>query len=343
MRVLGRRLRLARAERELNALDALPRRRGRRARALRPRPPRRHPADPHPRLAERVHRAPAAGRAPAESFDLVIPSLPGYGFSERPDRCTTRDIASLWHTLMRASATSATARAAATGAPAVTTYMALDARRAARHPPLQPRQRAAADGAADRGERAFLAATAPLGRDERGYSFIQGTAPDAGLRPHRLARGLAAGSSRSGARGPTPAATRGRFDRDFLLALVTLYWVTGTISTSLRDYIDNRDAGTAALSTVRHRAAPGSPTSTTTSSTRACCRASGPSASTRRALHGHAPRRPLRRRRGNRTCSPPSYAPSSSQAETLRRCSSSRYCSVVRGSTSPLPQSRITP
>ena len=28
--------------------------------------------------------------------------------------------------------------------------------------------------------------------------------------------------------------------RDFLLTIVTLYWVTGTITTSMRDYFDNR-------------------------------------------------------------------------------------------------------
>jgi pimeloyl-ACP methyl ester carboxylesterase len=38
-----------------------------------------------------------------------------------------------------------------------------------------------------------------------------------------------------------------RFDRDDLLALVTLYWVTSTIGTSIRDYIDNRACSTATL------------------------------------------------------------------------------------------------
>src|ERR1700681_266837 len=35
------------------------------------------------------------------AFDLVIPSLPGYGFSERPERGNYRDIAGLMHSLMR--------------------------------------------------------------------------------------------------------------------------------------------------------------------------------------------------------------------------------------------------
>ena len=32
----------------------------------------------------------------------------------------------------------------------------------------------------------------------------------------------------------------GFFSRDFLLTIVTLYWVTGTITSSMRDYFDNR-------------------------------------------------------------------------------------------------------
>src|SRR6185369_13599086 len=38
-----------------------------------------------------------------DTFDLVIPSLPGYGFSERPNRTGihARYTARLWHELMR--------------------------------------------------------------------------------------------------------------------------------------------------------------------------------------------------------------------------------------------------
>ena len=45
---------------------------------------------------------PAAHGIDGPAFDLVIPSLPGYGFSERPSRPVTyRDVARLWHQLMR--------------------------------------------------------------------------------------------------------------------------------------------------------------------------------------------------------------------------------------------------
>ena len=38
----------------------------------------------------------------------------------------------------------------------------------------------------------------------------------------------------------TGGSLEGRFSRDFLLTLVTLYWVTETVTTSMRDYFDNR-------------------------------------------------------------------------------------------------------
>lgn len=34
------------------------------------------------------------------------------------------------------------------------------------------------------------------------------------------------------------------FSRDFLLTVVTLYWATQTITTSMRDYVDNRRSAT---------------------------------------------------------------------------------------------------
>ena len=42
------------------------------------------------------------GGDPADSFDVVVPSLPGYGFSDKPvDRgMSNRRIAGMWHTLM---------------------------------------------------------------------------------------------------------------------------------------------------------------------------------------------------------------------------------------------------
>jgi hypothetical protein len=55
---------------------------------------------------------PAAHGIEGPAFDLVIPSLPGYGFSERPARTSYRTVARLWHSLMRGLGIAATARRA---------------------------------------------------------------------------------------------------------------------------------------------------------------------------------------------------------------------------------------
>ena len=46
---------------------------------------------------------PGAYGIPGPGFDVVVPSLPGYGFSPRPDRTGVdyRSVAGLWHRLMR--------------------------------------------------------------------------------------------------------------------------------------------------------------------------------------------------------------------------------------------------
>ena len=59
-------------------------------------------------------------------FDLVIPSLPGYGFSARPARCTTRDVAALFHTLMQGLGYERYGAGGGDFGAAVATYMALD-------------------------------------------------------------------------------------------------------------------------------------------------------------------------------------------------------------------------
>jgi pimeloyl-ACP methyl ester carboxylesterase len=184
-------------------------------------------------------------------FDLVIPSLPGYGFSSRPPSCTTRDVAALWHTLMRGLGYERYGASGGDWGAAVTTYMALD-----QPEPLLGIHLSNLDNAPTpttpltSAERAFAAATEHWDATQRGYSFIQGT------KPQTLAYGLTdspAGLAawilekwRSWA--DTGGDIESRFDRDFLLTLVTLYWVTGTIGTSIRDYVDNRAAGTATLS-----------------------------------------------------------------------------------------------
>jgi pimeloyl-ACP methyl ester carboxylesterase len=184
-------------------------------------------------------------------FDLVIPSLPGYGFSERPPVCTTRDVAALWHELMRGLGYERYGACGGDFGAAVTTYLGLDHADAVigihlcnlDNAPASPASLSAA-------EVEYSAAVDHWDATERGYSFIQGT------RPQTVAYGL--NDSPAGlaawilekwrAWGDTGGDVTARFGRDFLLELVTLYWATETIDSSLRDYRDNRDAGTAVLS-----------------------------------------------------------------------------------------------
>jgi hypothetical protein len=77
---------------------------------------------------------------------------------------------------------------------------------------------------------------------ERGYTAIQSTRPQTlGYALNDSPAGLAAWilekwRSWSDCGGDVES----RFSRDFLLSVVTLYWVTGSITSSMRDYYDNR-------------------------------------------------------------------------------------------------------
>lgn len=185
-----------------------------------------------------------------ETFDLVIPSLPGYGFSERPAVSTTRDVARRWHALMQGLGYQQYGACGTDFGAAVTTYMALDdpARMLGIHlsnldnapTPTSPLTDA---------ESAYLASVTDWDTRERGYSSIQST------RPQTLGYGLTDSPAALAAWilekwrlwADTGGELGARFDRDDLLTLVTLYWVTSTIGTSIRDYFDNRSYATAIL------------------------------------------------------------------------------------------------
>jgi pimeloyl-ACP methyl ester carboxylesterase len=82
---------------------------------------------------------------------------------------------------------------------------------------------------------------------ERGYSAIQSTKPQtAGYGLNDSPAGLAAWvleKWRSWA--DSGGDLDGRFSRDFLLSTLTIYWATQTITSSMRDYFDNRWWGVA--------------------------------------------------------------------------------------------------
>jgi hypothetical protein len=94
-------------------------------------------------------------------------------------------------------------------------------------------------------ERAYLARNQQWAERERGYSLIQSTKPQTvGYGLHDSPAGLAAWilekwRSWSDSGGDLDR----RFGREFLLRLLTIYWVTGSVTSSMRDYFDNRQYG----------------------------------------------------------------------------------------------------
>jgi pimeloyl-ACP methyl ester carboxylesterase len=182
-------------------------------------------------------------------FDLVIPSLPGYGFSSRPDVCTTRDVAALWAELMAGLGYERFGAVGTDFGAAVAAYLGLDHADQVSGIHLSNLDVWPDAAPSTERERAFRAATEAWDAAERGYSLIQGT------RPQTLAYGLTDSPvglaawilEKWRAWGDTQGDLDARFGRELLIRLVTLFWVTGTIGTSIRDYLDNRAAGTATL------------------------------------------------------------------------------------------------
>ena len=144
------------------------------------------------------------------TFDLVIPSLPGYGFSERPPRLSTRDTAAIWHLLMRGLGYERYGAHGGDFGAAVTTYMALDAPESLLGIHLSNLDNApTVTTPLSEAERAFVAATERWDARERGYSLIQGTKPQTlALLGHRDDRDLDPRLRRQPRRGHRDARTR---------------------------------------------------------------------------------------------------------------------------------------
>ncbi|HZC70738.1 MAG TPA: epoxide hydrolase [Jatrophihabitans sp.] len=188
------------------------------------------------------------GREGDPGFDVVIPSLPGYGFSERPTRTglTHRDTARLWHRLMRGLGYRRFGAHGTDWGSAVTTFMALD------EPDpllgihlgnldLQP-YLGPGSAPLSEAERSYRAQYQRWREDDRGYGAIQSTRPRTlsyGLNDSPV--GLAAWIlEKWRAWSDCGGNLESVFDRDLLLTVVTIYRVTQTITTSVRDYVENR-------------------------------------------------------------------------------------------------------
>lgn len=181
-----------------------------------------------------------------DAFDVVIPSLPGFGYSEvlAHDPITRPVVADLWARLM--SDVLGYPRFGAYGGDiggGVTNFLG------ARHPdkvvgihtihpclpaPMPPQ------AALSPAEQAYLHRRDIEDETDGGYSAIQITRPDtiaAALidSPSGLAAWLI---DKYRAWGDCHGDIESRFSRDVLLTIITLYWVTDTIGSSFRPYYD---------------------------------------------------------------------------------------------------------
>jgi len=183
------------------------------------------------------------------AFDVIIPSLPGYGFSPRPavaGGVTYRYVARLWHTLMRGLGYARYAAGGGDFGAGIATFMALDNPGPLIGLHLTNLELTPWTGPGSRplsaAEQAYLDQAGRWGQAEHGYYAIQSTKPQTlGYALNDSPAGLAAWilekwRSWSDCHGDLES----RFSKDFLLTVVTLYWVTGTITSSMRDYHDNR-------------------------------------------------------------------------------------------------------
>jgi pimeloyl-ACP methyl ester carboxylesterase len=192
------------------------------------------------------------GGDPADAFDVVAPSMPGYGFSERPSTpgMDPERIAALWAELMAGLGYARFGAQGGDWGAIVSTYLG------ARHAgavvgvhlnmvvALPPDPANPADGLTQE-ELIPLMQLQQFLEEETGYQRIQGTKPQTlGYALNDSPAGLAAWivekfRSWSDCGGDIER----RFTKDELLTNVMLYWVTETATSSCRLYFEAMHAG----------------------------------------------------------------------------------------------------
>ena len=192
----------------------------------------------------------AHGGDASDAFDVVVPSLPGFGFSDAPDKeGTTFQVGSLWHKLMTREL--GYERFGAHGGDWGSTVTEHLARSHASslvgiHLTDVPFWHAfQVPSGLTPEEQEFLAAINQFQQMEGAYAMIQGTRPQTlGQALHDSPIGLAAWivekfHSWSDCHGDIES----RFSMDELLVNIMIYWATGTISSSFLPYYDFMHAG----------------------------------------------------------------------------------------------------
>ncbi len=189
----------------------------------------------------------AHGGDAADAFDVVVPSLPGFGFSDRPTApgCGPKAIAAMWQQLMTALGYDRFGVQGGDWGSAISIWLARN------HPErvigahlnfmissLQPAEGAPLTEA----ERAYVASAVKWRDSEGGYFSIQSTKPQTlgyGLTdsPVALAAWIAEKfRTWSDCNGDIASAIA----LDDLLANIAVYWFTCNITSSLRIYKENK-------------------------------------------------------------------------------------------------------
>ncbi|MDG4824708.1 alpha/beta fold hydrolase [Asanoa sp. WMMD1127] len=188
----------------------------------------------------------AHGGDPADAFDVVVPDMPGYGYSDRPvgPPLDTVAVAGLWAELMSGLGYDRFAAAGGDIGSGVSRYLALDhpARVVAVHRmdaglPVYTGDRA--DLAPE--ERAFLDTAAGWGATEGAYAAMHRTRPQtAAVGLTDSPAGLAAWIvEKLRAWSDCGGDVERAFTRDEILTNITVYWLTGTIGSAMRMYHAN--------------------------------------------------------------------------------------------------------
>jgi len=191
----------------------------------------------------------AHGGDPTDAFDIVAPSLPGYGFSDRPSGrgMTSYRIAELWRQLMSELGYERFGAQGGDWGASVTTWLGLTApeRVIAIHLNYIPGSYSPYVGAGARElskvEQAFVQERDHWRDTEGAYGHIQRTKPQTvavGLNdsPAGLAAWIV---EKFRTWSDCGGEVERRFSKDELLANVTLYWVTQTIGSSIRLYLES--------------------------------------------------------------------------------------------------------
>jgi pimeloyl-ACP methyl ester carboxylesterase len=178
-----------------------------------------------------------------DAFDVVIPSLPGYGFSSRPTQrgWGVERIAAAWARLMADLGYDHYGAAGSDWGTSVSSALgAMDAEHVVGiHlvPPLAGPHPATADALTD-AEREALARLHERGRSSSAYSEMHRTAPQTvGYALVDSPAGLCAWMAEKLIAWSDPAL--GALSRDQILDQVTLYWLTGTAASSARLYAES--------------------------------------------------------------------------------------------------------